>query len=90
MSEVNFGDRTLLDETIIFWGSELQFPENHNRRNMPFILAGNGGGLKTGRWIKYQDKNSSDLLVSILNLCGDDRKKFGDPNFCTGSLPGLT
>jgi len=51
---------------------------------MPFLLAGNGGGLRTGRWVKYNHLSHNNLLVSILNLFGDTRQTFGDPTYCTG------
>jgi hypothetical protein len=57
---------------------------------MPFLVAGNGGGLRTERWLKYDQQSHSDLLVSLLNLCGDTRSTFGTPEFCTGPLGGLT
>ncbi len=90
LSKVNLGDHTLLDETVMFWGSELQEPPTHSKTNMPFLLAGNGGGLKTGRWLTRQDSSHNNLLVNILNLCGDDRKTFGKADYVTGALAGLT
>lgn len=90
MAAVDMGGHTLLDESVVFFGSEIQDPPTHGKNNMPFLLAGNGGGLRTGRWIKYGGVSHNDLLVSLLNLFGDPRTTFGDPKFCTGPLPGLT
>lgn len=56
---------------------------------MPFLLGGNGGGLQTGRWLTYDDTSHNDLLVRLLNLFGDMRTSFGDPNHCDGPLPRL-
>jgi hypothetical protein len=56
---------------------------------MPFLLAGNGGGLRTGRSIRYDQRPHNDLLVSLLNLFGDARTTFGDPQYCTGPLTNL-
>ena len=47
--------------------------------DMPFMLAGAGGGLRGGRWVHYTDKTDNknshnNLLVSILNLFGDTRQ----------------
>ncbi len=84
-------DHTLLDETVVFFGSELQEPPTHNKQNMPFLLAG-GGGLNTGsagRWLKKKGESHNNLLVSILNLFGDDRKTFGTAKYCTGAMSGL-
>lgn len=56
---------------------------------MPLLLAGNGGGLRTGRWLKYNSRSHNDLLVSLLNLFGDTRTTFGDPKYCAGPLTNL-
>jgi hypothetical protein len=57
---------------------------------MPFMLAGGGGGLKGGRMLDFGGKPHNDALVSILNLFGDTRTKYGHEEFCTGPLAGLT
>jgi hypothetical protein len=56
---------------------------------MPFLLAGGGGGMRGGRWLKHGGRTHNDLLVSILNLFGDERETFGTPQHCTGPLGGL-
>jgi hypothetical protein len=86
MAAVDMGGHTLLDESVVFFGNELQDPPSHRKTNMPFILAGNGGGLRTGRWLKYNGVSHNNLLVSVLNLFGDTRQVFGDPSYCTGPL----
>jgi len=91
LDAVKVGDHTLLDETVVFFGSELQEPPTHKKNNMPFMLAG-GGGLNTGtngRWIKKTGESHNNLLVSILNVFGDTRKTFGTPSYCTGAMTGL-
>ena len=89
MAAVDMGGHSLLDESVVFFGSELQDPPSHGKTNMPFLLAGGGGGLRTGRWLKYDGRPHNDLLVSILNLFGDPRQTFGDPKYCTGPLTNL-
>jgi hypothetical protein len=90
MQAVDMGGHTLLDESVVFFGSELQEPPTHLKGNMPFMLAGNGGGLRTGRWLKFNSLPHNNLLVSILNLFGDTRQTFGTAQYCTGPLTGLT
>jgi hypothetical protein len=90
MDAVDMGGHTLLEESVVFFGSELQEPPTHKKGNMPFILAGNGGGMRTGRWVNYGGRSHNDLLVSILNLFGDDRQSFGDPQFNGGPAGNLT
>jgi hypothetical protein len=90
MDEVDMGGHTLLDESVVFFGSELSDPPSHRKDNMPFLLAGRGGGLSGGRFLRYGRRSHNDLLVSILNLFGDPRTTFGDPRHVRGPLPNLT
>jgi hypothetical protein len=90
MAKVDMGGHTLLDESVVFFGSERQHAANYAKTSMPFILAGGGGGLRCGRWVRYNHRSHNDLLVSILNLFGDPRTTFGDPLYCAGPLAGLT
>jgi len=83
------GGHTLLDESVVLIGSELQDPPTHGKTNMPFMLAGAGGGLIGGRWLKYPSLPHNNLLVSILNLFGDTRQTFGEAAYCTGPLTNL-
>jgi len=83
------GGKTLLDESVVFFGSELSHPPDHTKENMPFLLAGGGGGLKGGRVLTFGDVPHNNLLVSIFNLFGDARTTFGNPAFCQNPLSGL-
>lgn len=90
MDAVDVGGHSLLDETLVFFGSELQEPPTHKKNNLPLWLA--GGGINTGtagRWIKKSSEPHNNLLVSILNLFGDTRKTFGTASFCTGPTAGI-
>lgn len=89
LQAVQVGEHTLLDETVVFFGSELQDPPSHAKNNMPFLLAGNGGGLRTNRYMRYNGESHNDLLLAILRLFGDNRDKFGDQRYCEGVLNGL-
>jgi hypothetical protein len=81
---------SLLDESVVFFGSELAHPPTHEKNDMPLILAGGGGGLKGGRMVDFGGKPHNNALVSILNLFGDMRTTYGHEEFCTGALTGLT
>jgi hypothetical protein len=89
MAAVDMGGHSLLDESIVFFGSNIQHPADHTKLDMPFLLAGNGGGLRTGRYLRYERASHNDLLVAILNRFGDTRTTFGTPQYSTGPLPGL-
>jgi hypothetical protein len=89
MDAIDMGGHSLLDESVVFFGSELADPPSHRKESMPFLLAGGGGGLRAGRYLQYDGASHNDLLVTILNLFGDDRQTFGDEQYCTGPLPNL-
>jgi hypothetical protein len=90
MQAVDMGGHSLLDESVVFFGSELQDPPTHTKNNMPFMLAGKGGGLKTGRWIKAPNGTSHNaLLLAILNIFGDMRTSIGSSAYNAPALTNL-
>jgi len=62
---------TLLDNCIMMWGSGLEDGNVHTRENLPFIIAGKGGGsIKTGRFLPDVKGNQGDLLTTLLACAG--------------------
>ena len=71
MHALKEGEGTLLDNCIMMWGSGLEDGNKHRRDNLPFILAGKGGGaLKTGRFLSNIKGNQGDLLTTLLSCVG--------------------
>jgi hypothetical protein len=87
MAGVDMGGHSLLDETVVFLGSDVQHPASYARTDMPFLLA--GGGLRTGRWLSYDHVSHNDLLVSLLRLFGGTETTFGDAKYSVGPLANL-
>ena len=83
-------NKTLLDESVVLFGSEIQKPDAHNVTNMPFLLAGNGGGMRTGRYLNYSAQPHNNMLVSILQLFGRTETTFGNTRYATRPLNGPT
>ena len=53
------------------WGTSLDDGNKHRRDNLPFILAGKGGGsLNTGRFLPNTKGNQGDLLYTLLSCAG--------------------
>jgi len=79
----------LLQNTLVFMGSELGDSNDHDHKNMPIVLAGGSGvGLVGGRSLAYASGTShSKLLVSIANKMGVNINTFGDSG--SGGLSGL-
>jgi hypothetical protein len=71
MHSLREGDGTLLDNCIMLWGSGLEDGNKHTRENLPFIVAGRGGGsLNTGRFLTDVKGNQGDLLTTLLGCAG--------------------
>jgi len=71
MASLREGSGTLLDNCIMMWGSGLEDGNKHTRENLPFIIAGSGGGsIKTGRFIADVKGNQGDLLTTLLACMG--------------------
>ncbi len=71
MHSLREGDGTLLDNCIMMWGSGLEDGNKHARENLPFIVAGRGGGsINTGRFLAETKGNQGDLLTTLLACAG--------------------
>lgn len=71
MAGLREGDGSLLDNCIMMWGSGLEDGNKHRRENLPFIIAGKGGGsIKTGRFLPDTKGNQGDLLTTLLACAG--------------------
>ena len=71
MHSLKEADGTLLDNCIMMWGSGLEDGNKHTRENLPFIIAGKGGGsIKTGRYLPDTKGNQGDLLTTLLACAG--------------------
>ena len=88
------GERTLLDNTILLWATEIGESTQHDLTLMPYVLAGSAGGaISAGRYLDFSSarKDNNQLLVSIAHAMGaSDLNSFGDASGATGPLSGLT
>lgn len=86
---VREGDRTLLDNSMIVFGSGISDGDRHNHNELPIVLAGSGGGtFSTGRHVRYaKDTPLNNLFLSMLERMGAPTERFGDS---TGKLPQLS
>ena len=86
------GSGSLLDNSLVVWGSELGKGNTHSFEKIPFVLAGGAGGkLATGRCLRYDGALTHNrLLVSVAQLMGVPLDKFGTTDTGSGGLSGLT
>lgn len=91
LSEITESDGSrMLDNTIVFWSSEIEDGDAHRHTNMPILLAGSAQGVfDTGQHVVFSEERPvADLLVTIMQAMDVDVDSFGDDG--TGPLPGLT
>ena len=83
------GDGTLLDHTLILYGTNMGDSNQHLHYDVPHILVGGASGqLKGGRHLAFPTKTvtTGNLLLSVLNMYGVHQNSIGDS---TGFLTGL-
>lgn len=80
MRSVQEGDGTLLDHSMIVYGSGLGDGDRHNHDDLPILLAGGGSGsIVSGRHIQYrQDMPLNNLYLSMLDRMGVPAQSVGD------------
>jgi hypothetical protein len=89
LKELPEGDGTVLDNTLLIWVNEHQKGNNHDRNDIPYILAGKAGGaVRTGIYKKVDGEvPHNNLWVGCMNAMGlDEVTTFGNPEYCTGAL----
>lgn len=90
------GDGTLLDHTLVVWGSECgshenQGPHSEHRYNAPFVIAGGGRqGVQQGRWRPNVNQDRNRMLVSMAHYMGvTDIEQVGDADPGQGTVSEL-
>ena len=81
------GGQTLLDRTMVLYGSNLGNASTHVTTNMPVLLA--GGGFRHGQHLAFDTERNyplPNLFVSMLQRMGLEAEKFASS---TGTMRGL-
>jgi hypothetical protein len=76
------GNGSLLDHSLILYGSGIGNPNVHDHSNLPILVAGGAaGGMKGGRHIKYAKPTPlANLHLTLLDKVGVRLDKFADSN----------
>lgn len=81
LNQVQEGDRTLLDNSMILFMSSMM-TGNHDNQQLPVVLLGKGGGrIATGRTLNYLGKPNRkmcSLYLSLMDKMGIHLDSFGD------------
>jgi hypothetical protein len=87
LKSTNEGDATLLDHTMILYGSNLGDANAHSTTNLPVLFA--GGGFKHGQHLQFDQAQNyplPNLFVSMLQRMGIEETRFASS---TGTMRGL-
>jgi hypothetical protein len=80
-------DHSLLDRTMVLYGTNMGSANSHSNVNLPVLLA--GGGFKHGSHLAFDKENNyplTNLYVSMLQRLGIDVAEFSTSK---GSMAGL-
>ncbi len=88
MKSIQEGERTLLENSMVMFGSDLRDGNSHNPHNLPIIVAGQAGGrLRTGQHIEYEkDTPLANLYLSMLQAMGAPVERFADSTQTLGEV----
>lgn len=80
---------SVLGSSVVMWVNELSNGEIHDRRDLGWIIAGQGNGsIRTGRNLRVTNTTTNQLFASLMNMYGSPTESFGAPEF-GGTLSGL-
>jgi hypothetical protein len=88
LRDMKEGESSVLDNSMVLFGSALSDGNSHNPHKLPLVLGGRGGGrLATGQHLVFsEDTPAANLYVSMLEAFGAPVPRFADS---TGPLPGV-
>jgi Protein of unknown function (DUF1552) len=80
MNAAREGEASLLDNSMILYGSGISDGDRHNHDDLPIVLAGGGAGtIRTGRHVRYNRETPlTNLYLAMLDRLGAPTDRFGD------------
>ena len=74
------GDGSLLDHSLVLWGSPMGDSNTHTHRKLPVLIAGRASGrIKGNLHLRCQDETPyANVLLTLLHKLGIDRAQIGD------------
>lgn len=82
------GNGTLLDHSLLLYGSGMGNPNVHDHTNLPILVAGGAAGrMRGGRHIRYETPRPlADLHLTLLEKVGVEVDSFADSQGTVGEL----
>ncbi len=80
LAEMPDGEGSLLDHSMIVYGSNMSNSDAHNQFPLPTSIVGGGAGrMKSGRHVRYPDHTPlSNVLLTLLDKAGVPQTVVGD------------
>jgi len=89
LDQIDEGDGTALDNTMVVWLSDFGHGGGHSADNLPIVIAGNAGGAALGRHVNYAQNPAAqygdpsqpgnhNLAVTMAQAFGIQSETFGD------------
>lgn len=88
LSEMSEGESSVLDNSLLLFGSGLRDGQRHDPHNLPVVVTGNSGGrLVTGQHLEYErDTPLTNLYLALMHALDVPIANFADS---TQRLPGV-
>jgi len=80
MKNTQDGDGSLLDHSLLLYGSSINDGNRHTHDDLPLVMVGSANGqVKGGRHIAYKEETPmNNVLMTVLQKGGVQTEKFGD------------
>jgi hypothetical protein len=91
MNETPDGDGTLLDHTMLLYGSSIRDGNVHDHHDLPLVLVGGKSvGINGGRHLRYKPETPmNNLLLTMLDKAGVPGETLGDSTGKVDQLSGV-
>ena len=85
LANTDMGGHSLLDETTVFFGSEVEDGNRHYHYNLPVVMAGRSGGLETGRYVDLRgEQNNNEPIANLfMRILEDAGRPVKEPSVMT-------
>ena len=83
---------TLLQSSVVLFGSGMGHSDNHTATRIPIVLAGQGNGrIRTGRYVRYaKNQELGRLHLSLMQQFGVELESYADSDELLPGLDGST
>ncbi|MCA9540165.1 MAG: DUF1552 domain-containing protein [Myxococcales bacterium] len=93
LDAIDEGNGTALDNSVIFFSSEIEDGNSHSHFDLPILVAGRAGGrLQSGQYVRFpggraDGPSMGNLFITLAGLCGAPAAAFGDDGLAPLALP---